>query len=348
MVLYVGIPAGIANLDQQDHGSVVLGPCGEITVQSRGNPVLIFRGRNLAVVRGDGLRNTSGVSQGIVVGADPVGNVTAGRTLCIEILTVRQCRHEYGYLGFDLRVVSVTEQQGFPCVIQFHIDAGMSLDMERCIPIAKPVCVTPAVLAVVQRSFSLDLSCGVVFLPQMLQSLTLACKRAVDPLRVKLPIQFRFNALPGFAVQALRDKFVGYVFRQRVGQILALYKELEPLFAVLSSVRYAVVKGAVLPQQIYGVPDRSPSSDINILIDKKNVKILEEQLHKLGFERKLPEDNAEIRRNRVLCPDYSHQIPSYHEDKLGFYLNVDVNYDIFWSEYEGKRCSIDEFLNDTV
>lgn len=127
-----------------------------------------------------------------------------------------------------------------------------------------------------------------------------------------------------------------------------LYKELEPLFVALSPIRYAVVKGEVLSQQIYGAPDRRRSSDIDILIDKKNVKFLEEQLHKLGFEQKSPEDNAEIRRNRVLCMAYSHQIPPFHKDKFGFHLNVDVNYDIFWGEYEGKRCSIDEFLSDTI
>lgn len=127
-----------------------------------------------------------------------------------------------------------------------------------------------------------------------------------------------------------------------------LYKELEPLFVALSPIRYAVVKGEVLSQQIYGDPDRRRSSDIDILIDKKNVKFLEEQLHKLGFEQKLPKDNAEIRRNRVLCMAYSHQIPPFHKDKFGFHLNVDVNYDIFWGEYEGKHCSIDEFLSDTV
>lgn len=127
-----------------------------------------------------------------------------------------------------------------------------------------------------------------------------------------------------------------------------LYKELEPLFVALSPIRYAVVKGEVLSQQIYGVPDRRRSSDIDILIDKKNVKFLEEQLHKLGFDQKSPVDDAEIRHNRVLCMAYSHQIPSYHKDKFGFHLNVDVNYDIFWGEYEGKRCSVDEFLCDTL
>ena len=45
------------------------------------------------------------------------------------------------------------------------------------------------------------------------------------------------------------------------------YKELQPLFDALSSVRYAVIKGEVLSQQIYGVPDRRKSSDIDILID---------------------------------------------------------------------------------
>ena len=127
-----------------------------------------------------------------------------------------------------------------------------------------------------------------------------------------------------------------------------LYKELQPLFEALSSVRYAVVKGEVLSQQIYGVPDRRKSNDIDILIDKRNVKFLEKQLINLGFEQKLPEDTAEARRNRVLCMAYSHQIPSYHKEKFGFHFNVDVNYDIFWGEYEGQRCDIDEFLSDTM
>ncbi len=127
-----------------------------------------------------------------------------------------------------------------------------------------------------------------------------------------------------------------------------LYKELEPLFEALSSIRYAVVKGEVLSRQIYGVSDKRKSSDIDILIDRNNVNFLESQLQQLGFEQHLPETIIEARLNRVLCMTCSHQIPSYHKEKLGFYLNVDVNHDIFWGEYEGKRCSIDEFLCDTT
>ena len=126
-----------------------------------------------------------------------------------------------------------------------------------------------------------------------------------------------------------------------------LYKELKPLFEAMSSVNYAVVKGEVLSQQIYGVPDRRRSSDIDILIDKSNVRFLENELQKLGFEQRLPEDPNEARRNRVLCMAYSHQIPSYHKEKSIFHLNVDVNFDIFWGEYEGQHCSIEDFLINT-
>lgn len=127
-----------------------------------------------------------------------------------------------------------------------------------------------------------------------------------------------------------------------------LYKELKPLFEALSFVNYAVIKGEVLSQQIYGVPNKRRSSDIDILIDKSNVRFLESELQKLGFEQQLPEAHDIARQNRVLCMAYSHQIPSYHKVVMGFHLNVDVNHDIFWGEYEGKRCYIEEFLNNTV
>lgn len=127
-----------------------------------------------------------------------------------------------------------------------------------------------------------------------------------------------------------------------------LYKELKPLFDALIYRDYAVVKGEVLSQQIYGSINRRRSSDIDILIDKCNVKFIESELEKLGFEQRLPEDAKVARRNRVLCITYSHQIPSYHKEVMGFHLNVDINYDIFWGEYEGHRTSIDDFFTDTV
>lgn len=127
-----------------------------------------------------------------------------------------------------------------------------------------------------------------------------------------------------------------------------LYKELQPLFDVLSYIDYAVIKGEALSLQIYNKPNKRKSGDIDILIGKKNVKLLEAELRNIGFVQRLSGDKSKDRRDRVLCLTYSHQIPSYHKEKFCFHMNVDVNYDIFWGEYEGLRCSIDDFLSDTI
>lgn len=103
----------------------------------------------------------------------------------------------------------------------------------------------------------------------------------------------------------------------------------------------------IFEQQIYGAPNRRRLSDIDILVDKCDVRFLENELKKLRFKQQAPEDSNEARRNRVLCMVYSHQIPSYHKVVMGFHLNVDVNYDIFWGEYEEKHCSIEDFLSDS-
>lgn len=121
-----------------------------------------------------------------------------------------------------------------------------------------------------------------------------------------------------------------------------------PIWSELASIKYAVVKGDILSQQIYSTPDMRESSDIDILIDKENVKSLEQMLIKVGFHQQVPIDKQKARKNRVMCIAYSHQIPSYHKNIFGFHLNVDINYDIFWGEYEGLRCSISDFLNDTI
>lgn len=124
-----------------------------------------------------------------------------------------------------------------------------------------------------------------------------------------------------------------------------LYKELQPLFEQMAIINYAVIKGEALSQYIYGVPNRRRSSDIDILINKKDIKFVENELQKLGFSQKEQSD-AEMRSNRIICMAYSHQIPSYRKLKYGFRLSVDINFDIFWGEYEGERYDMDQFLND--
>ena len=61
-------------------------------------------------------------------------------------------------------------------VIQFEIDAGITLDVEGQLFVISPFAVTPAVLAITHWLLSIYDTYGIVFLPQMLQ---------VSPLRAR-------------------------------------------------------------------------------------------------------------------------------------------------------------------
>lgn len=113
-------------------------------------------------------------------------------------------------------------------------------------------------------------------------------------------------------------------------------------------IQYAVIKGEVLSEQIYGFLDKRRSNDIDILVEKKNVSLFENYLSRCGFKQCNDIGKNNPRSQRIMCMSYSHQIPPYHKEKFGFRLNVDINHDVLWGEYEGGRISMDEFLSDTV
>ena len=45
---------------------------------------------------------------------------------------------------------------------------------------------------------------------------------------------------------------------------------------------------------------------------------------------------------------HSHQLLPYYSYINNQLICIDLNFDIFWGEYEGKRVDIDEFLCDTI
>lgn len=139
----------------------------------------------------------------------------------------------------------------------------------------------------------------------------------------------------------IKDKL--YIYGRKI-----MFKELQPLWKVLDNIDYALIKGEALSYQIYGVPDKRRSSDIDILIEKKNLKFIEMNLQEIGFIQKTTTDIDVQRKNRILCLNYSHQVPSYYKEKYGVQMNVDINFDIFWGEYEGQRCEMEKFLEDTT
>lgn len=54
------------------------------------------------------------------------------------------------------------------------------------------------------------------------------------------------------------------------------------------------------------------------------------------------------REDRIFVLTNSHQLLPYTKNINGNSIYIDLNYDIFWGEYEGKRIDIEEFLSDTI
>lgn len=126
------------------------------------------------------------------------------------------------------------------------------------------------------------------------------------------------------------------------------YKEIEPILRNLSNVRYSVIKGETLSVAAYNSVGKRASSDVDILVSRKQLRMFESQLLQHGFEKQRPESSTEQRINRALTLSGSHQTNPFYKKKCGFKLCIDLNFDIFWGEYKGKRVDIDEFLSDTI
>lgn len=105
---------------------------------------------------------------------------------------------------------------------------------------------------------------------------------------------------------------------------------------------YAIIKGEVLSVLAYGTEGKRNSKDIDILISREHLDAAKKILRAKGFK--------EITINkfdRAFLLNSSHQAPTYFKKTKICYIFIDVNFDVFWGEYEGKRINISEFLFDT-
>lgn len=128
---------------------------------------------------------------------------------------------------------------------------------------------------------------------------------------------------------------------------LLAHKKLDPVFKELTSYEYAVIKGEALSMMAYGKVGKRTSTDIDILISKNNLVAIENILTKYGYYSQWSNASKFTQRqNRILCISSSHQIAA-HRDKLQM-ISIDVNFDIFWGEYEGRRIDINCFLSDVI
>ena len=105
----------------------------------------------------------------------------------------------------------------------------------------------------------------------------------------------------------------------------------------------AIIKGAPLSVLCYNDCSSRDYADIDILVSRDYIRSFENLFLNQGFSSSLSS-----RSDRVLCLSFSHQLPAYTKVIDDMYLNFDLNFDIFWGEYEGKRIDIDNFLSDTI
>lgn len=140
------------HLRRGNYSIIVFSPGLKVLVECRVNPVLVFRDSNLAVVRSDSCRDTAEVVQCVIVDSEPVLYLAFCHSLGIEVFTVGQGCNEDSHLGRVLRGRTVMDNERLPGVIKLKVDARLVWDMDGYLLECQPFRVTPAVLAITQRS----------------------------------------------------------------------------------------------------------------------------------------------------------------------------------------------------
>ena len=111
-----------------------------------------------------------------------------------------------------------------------------------------------------------------------------------------------------------------------------------------NKLNYVIVKGCPLAYYKTGNHGSRLSGDIDILLDRQDIKKASEILENNGFKNAYKPSRAE----RVLMVSNSHQILPFYKEIGKLSVEIDVNFDLFWGEYRGKRIPVAEFIEDSV
>ena len=120
------------------------------------------------------------------------------------------------------------------------------------------------------------------------------------------------------------------------------YLSCKPVWETLSAERipFAVVKGAVLSQTAYGSVNKRVSGDVDMLIRREDADTVKRIFREQGFIQGQLQDGRVVpftRAEQLFYASASHQLAPFmreESDLLCPYINVDVNFDIFWGESE--------------
>ena len=135
------------------------------------------------------------------------------------------------------------------------------------------------------------------------------------------------------------------IILSHMGRGSAKYLKVKPMWDLFNETQllYANIKGEALSLQAYSKYGMRSYGDIDILINRGDLSEINNLLIKLGFIEK---QKKLSRADQVLMRAFSHQISSYIFPTN--MIHVDINIDIFWGEYTGKRIDITNFLSDTI
>jgi len=121
------------------------------------------------------------------------------------------------------------------------------------------------------------------------------------------------------------------------------YQNVSEVFQEISDIPYAVVKGEPLSLAAYGAFGCRGFGDIDLLIPRSYLDSVERILRSLQYKT-----NLTNRRDRLLLMSYSHQLIEYTKYYDDMMIEIDLNFDILWGEYQGSRIDMDNFLSDTI
>lgn len=125
------------------------------------------------------------------------------------------------------------------------------------------------------------------------------------------------------------------------------FSKCKEFFCDIRDIPYAMVKGEALSLAAYKALGKRRYVDIDILVPKGYIELIEECLSGRGF---VPVDRN--RQDRLGLLLNSHQVLPWMKriapaDYPNAVIYIDINFDIFWGEYEGERTDIERFLEDT-
>ncbi len=130
------------------------------------------------------------------------------------------------------------------------------------------------------------------------------------------------------------------------------FEHAAPLFEALQAYPYAVIKGAVLSDQIYGSPFIRRSGDLDILLRRQDLDYVKQVLLENGFvQGRVVNDEIVLftRKELVFQASQSHQIAPFVKatgNKISPVINYDLNTSIFWGEHE-HECDMNLVLSET-